>query len=52
MREDFAQPIDQTVPLSADHRVVQHCARDTAETVRVVEEEKAGSHTTMTAHET
>ena len=49
--EDFLQPIDRTVLLSVDRRV-QHCARETAETERVVEENKAGSQTAMTAHET
>ena len=51
LRADVVQPIDQTVLLSVDHKV-QHCVRDKGERERVVEEEKAGNQTTMTAHET
>ena len=51
MWEDFVQPVDQTVLQGVD-RKVQRCARDFAEKVRVVEEAKAASQATTTAHET
>ena len=51
MWEDFVQPVDQTVLQGVD-RKVQRCARDFAEKERVVEEAKAASQATMTAHET
>ena len=36
--KDFVQPIDQTVLLSVDRKVVQHCTKERAEKDRVVEE--------------
>ena len=52
----LTMPLDQTVLLCVDRRVVRHCerglARDTQERERVKEEEKAVNQTTMTAHET
>ena len=36
------QPIDQTVLLSVDRVVVQHCTKNTVEKERVAEEEKGG----------
>ena len=48
---DFVHPVDQTVLLSVDRAVVQHCARDREDRECVAEEEKEGSQTITTARD-